>query len=97
MVWCSNGSEVLSNENQESVLSDKHMTLSACLEHAREMHALAEEMADQCYDTSAATLSQGAAMIEMLVSELRGLWRDYGTEKREIKGQGSRVGDTDYG
>jgi hypothetical protein len=51
-------------------LPDGHTTLAEAVAHAKEMHTLAEEFADECSDSDAAVVSKGAAIIEMMAAEL---------------------------
>lgn len=52
-------------------LFDGHTTLAEALKTASEMHELAIERAEEADDTAATLLSKGAAIVEMLVSELQ--------------------------
>lgn len=52
------------------VLSDGRTTLADASRVASEMHELAEECANAGYDTITARLSEGAAIIEMLVAKV---------------------------
>lgn len=54
-----------------AVLSDGHTTLADAQRAASEMHELAEECANAGHDITAARLSEGAAIIEMLVAKLQ--------------------------
>jgi len=52
------------------VLGDGHTTVKECLEHANEMHDSAAEEAEACNDDIAGSMSEGAAMIELLCAKL---------------------------
>jgi hypothetical protein len=52
------------------VLSDGHTTTADALRVATEMHELAEECANAGHDITGGRLSEGAAIIEMLVAKV---------------------------